>query len=100
ANEGRKSRALTRNVRAREVFYEKHCAEMRSVNVAHLFLEESARRQLRRTNWQPVRARELLREAASEHRYTRQSVLLLGKSFIPTPLWNIWVNGTRRLWGP
>lgn len=100
ANEGRKSRSLARNVRAREVFYEKHAVEMRRANLAHRFLEESARRQLRRTNWQPVRARQLLRQAAAEHRYTRASMLLMAKSLIPGPAWNFWVNRTRKFWGP
>lgn len=100
ASEGRKSRSLERTTRARDVFFAKHSAAMRQAGIAHRFLEESARRLLRRANWQPARARELLRRAAAEHRYTRDSVLLLAKSFIPGPAWNFWVNRTRRFWGP
>src|SRR5690606_9527977 len=59
----RVSRSIENNLRGREIFYEKHGSEMQRRGVAHMFLEESARRHLKLHYWRPQRARELLRQA-------------------------------------
>lgn len=98
-SEARVSRSYANNLRGRELFYEKHRAEMKRLGVAHRFLTESARRHLKRAHWDPVQARELLREALAEQPRDVHAWLLLAKSWIPTPLFRLWVSATRWLWG-
>ena len=93
-NPGRMSRAIPKNLRARELFYRKHHAEMRRHGVAHLFLEESGRRHLKRSHWDPATGRELIREAIVEQPRVLRLYGLFAKSFIPTPVFRLLVKLT------
>lgn len=97
ASPERRSRATRANLRARELFYRKHAAEMRRHGIAHLFLEESARRHLKRSHWDPAKGRELVRSAIAEQPRALRLYALLAKSWIPTPIFRLLVRVTQPL---
>lgn len=94
ASDGRVSRARHENLRARAMFFEKHRADMERFGVAHLFLEESARRHLTRVHWDPAVGRRLTWQAILREPREPRFYALLAKSLIPTTLFHLLVRAT------
>lgn len=90
----RLSRSIPQNLRARELFYRKHRGDMQRYGVAHLFLEESGRRHLKRSHWDPTTGRKLIRHALAEQPHVLRLYGLFAKSFIPTPVFRLLVKLT------
>ncbi|WP_445157953.1 glycosyltransferase family 2 protein [Halomonas sp. E14] len=79
----RRSRNIEANLRARELFYEKHKREMQAHGVAHLFLAQSARRHVSSEWHDAAGARRLALKAFIMAPQSRLTVAALGKAFVP-----------------
>lgn len=93
----RVSRSIRNNLRGREIFYRKHREAMVRAGVEHLFLEESARRRLKRDHWEPVAARRLLRKALVAKPDSVEARALLAKSYVPGAVFKLLARGRRVL---
>jgi glycosyltransferase involved in cell wall biosynthesis len=91
----RVSRSIRNNLLGREIFFQKHRADMERAGVAHLFLEESARRRLKAAFWEPKEARKLLRAALQANPGSRSARALLARSYIPRSVFQIWAKGRK-----
>lgn len=91
----RVSRSIRNNLLGREILFQKHRADMERAGVAHLFLEESARRRLKAAFWEPKEARKLLRAALQANPGSRSARALLARSYIPRSVFQIWAKGRK-----
>ena len=94
ATPDRLSRGVSKNLQARELFYLKHRTEMERFGVAHLFLQESAQRHLKRSHWDPTQGRKLVRAAIRTEPRALRLYALFAKSLIPTPIFRMLVKMT------